>query len=44
MTGEDLGSKPSVSEQTKFDYSPLGNIFTKRLDKDDQKERRFKRL
>ena len=27
-----------------FDYSPLGNIFTKGLDKDDQKERLFKRL
>ena len=29
LTGEDLGYKPSVSEQAKFDYSPLGNIFTK---------------
>ena len=38
LTGEDLGYKPSVFEQGKFDYSPLGNIFTKRLDKDDQKE------
>ena len=27
-----------------FDYSPLGNIFTKGLDKGDQKERLFKRL
>ena len=31
-------------EETKFDYSPLGNIFIKRLDKDDQKERLFKKL
>ena len=38
LTGEDLGCKLSVFEQVKFDYSPLGNIFTKRLDKDDQKE------
>ena len=38
LTGEDLGYKPSVFEQAKFDYSPLGNIFTKGLDKDDQKE------
>ena len=43
LTGEDLGYKPSVFEQAKFDYSPLGNIFTKGLDKDDQKEL-FKRL
>ena len=36
--------KPSVFEQVKFDYSPLGNIFIKGLDKDDQKEGLFKRL
>ena len=44
LNGEDLGYKPSVFEQTKFDYSPLGNIFTKGLDKDDEKEELFKRL
>ena len=44
LTGEDLGYKPSVGEQAKFDYSPLGNIFSKGLDKDDQKEGIFKRL
>ena len=44
LTGEDLGYKPSVFEQAKFDYSPLGNIFTKGLDKDGQKEGLFKRL
>ena len=44
LTSEDLGYKPSVFERAKFDYSPLGNIFTKGLDKDDQKERLFKRL
>ena len=38
LTGEDLGYKPSVLEQAKFDYSPLGKIFTKGLDKDDKKE------
>ena len=43
LTGEDLGYKPSVFEEAKFDYSPLGNIFNKGLDKDDQK-RLFKRL
>ena len=31
-------------EQTKFEYSPLGKIFNKGLDKDDQKEGLFKRL
>ena len=44
LTGEDLGYEPSVFEQAKFDYSPLGNIFTKGLDKDNQKEGLFKRL
>ena len=44
LTCEDLGYKPSVGEQAKFDYSPLGNIFSKGLDKDDQKEGIFKRL
>ena len=43
-TGEDLGLKPSTVEQTKFEYSPLGKIFNKDLDKDDQKEGLFKRL
>ena len=44
MTGEDLRYRPSVLEQTKFDYSPLGKVFNKGLDKDDQKEELFKRL
>ena len=39
-----MGYKPSVFKQAKFDYSPLGNIFTKGLDKDDQKEGLFKYL
>ena len=42
--GRDLGYKPSVFEQVKFGYSPLGNIFTKGLDKNYQKEWLFKRL
>ena len=44
LTGEDLDIKPSTIEQTKFEYSPLGKIFNKGLDKDDQKEGLFKRL
>ena len=43
LTGEDLGYKPSVFEQAKFDYSPLGNIFTKGLKEGDKKEERLKR-
>ena len=38
LTGEDLGLKPSTVEQAKFDYSPLGNIFTNGLKKEDKKE------
>ena len=44
LTGEDLGLKPNTIEQAKFKYSPLGKIFNKGLDKDDQKEGLFKRL
>ena len=42
--GEDLGLKPSTVEQAKFEYSPLGKIFVKGLDKSDQKEGLSKRL
>ena len=45
LTGEDLGLKPSTVEQAKIDYSPLGKIFNKGLDKNkDKKEGLFKRL
>ena len=44
LTGEDLGLKPSIVEQAKFEYSPLGKIFNKGLDKDDKKEGLFKKL
>ena len=44
LTGEDLGLKPSTVEQAKFQYSPLGKIFNKGLDKNDQKEGLFNRL
>ena len=43
LTGEDLGLKPSTTEQTKFEYSLLGKIFNKGLDKDDQNEGLFKK-
>ena len=38
MTGEDLGQKPSVDEQAKFDYSPLGKVFNKGLTEEDKKK------
>ena len=45
MTGEDLGLKPSTIEQTKFEYYPLGKVFTEGLDKEEgKKEGLFKRL
>ena len=44
LNGKDLGLKPSTVEQAKFEYSPLGKIFNKGLDKDDKKEGLFKRL
>ena len=44
LTGEDLGLKPRTVEQAKFEYSPLGKIFNKGLDKDDRKEGLFQRL
>ena len=44
LAGKDLGLKPSTLEQTKFEYSPLGKIFSNGLDKDDKKVGLFKRL
>ena len=41
LTGEDLGYKPSVIEQAKFDYSPLGKAFTKGLHKNEDKKEGF---
>ena len=38
LTGEDLGYKPGVVEQNRFEYSPLGNVFNKKLEKDDKRE------
>ena len=44
LTGKDVGLKPSTIEQAKFEYSPLGKVLTKWLNKDDKKDRLFKRL
>ena len=44
LFGKDLSLKPSTIKRAKFEYSPLGKIFDKGLNKDDQKEEFFKRL
>ena len=44
LTGEYLGLKPNTNEQARFEYSPLGKIFNKELNKDDQEEGLFKRF
>ena len=44
LTKKDLAYKPDAFEQAKFEYSPLGKIFTDGLDKSDKNEGLFKRL
>ena len=44
LTGENLGLQPTTVEQAKSEYIPLGKIFNKGLDEDDQKEGLFTRL
>ena len=44
LTKKDLGYKPDAFEQAKFEYSPLGKVFTDGLDKSDRKEELLKRL
>ena len=44
LTAKDLGLRPSINEKAKFEYSPLGKIFNKRLSEDDKKEGLLKRL
>ena len=44
LTDEDLGYKPDALTQAKFEYSPLGKVFTAGFDKDDKKDGLFKRL
>ena len=44
LTGEKLGYKPSVLEQAKCEYSPLGKVFNKGLDGKDEKEGFLRRL
>ena len=44
MTKKDLKYKPDAFEQAKFEYSPLGKVFTDGLDKSDRNEGVLKRL
>ena len=44
LTGEDLGYKPDVVQKAKFEYSPLGQVFNKGLEKDEKQEVLLKRL
>ena len=44
FTKKDLKYKPDAFEQAKFEYSPLGEIFTDGLDKSDRNEGLLKRL
>ena len=44
LTKKDLKYKPDAFEQAKFEYSPLGKVFTDGLDKSDKNEGLLKRL
>ena len=44
LTKKDLGYKPDAVEKVKFEYSPLGKVFTDGLDKSDKKVGIFQRL
>ena len=44
LTNKDLCYTPDAFEQAKFEYSPLGKVFTAALDKSDRKEGLLKRL
>ena len=44
LTGEDLGYKSGAVKQAKFEYSLLGEVFDKGLEKEDEKEGLLKRL
>ena len=44
LTKKDLGYKTNAFEQAKFEYPPLGKVFTDGLNKSDKKEGLLKRL
>ena len=39
-----MGLKPSTVEHAKFEYSPLGKVFNKGLEEEEEKEGLLKRL
>ena len=43
LTGEDLGYKPGVVQKTKFEYSSLGQVFNKGLEKDEKQKKVVKK-
>ena len=44
LSNKDLKYKPDAFEQAKFEYLPLGKVFTDGLDKSDRNEGLLKRL
>ena len=44
LTGKDLGLKSRTIDQAKFEYSPLGKVFNKRLSEEDKREGILKQL
>ena len=44
LTKKDLNYKPNAFERGKFEYSPLGKVFTDGLNKSDKKEGLLKKL
>ena len=43
LTGEDLGYKPDVVQKPKFEYSSLGQVFNKGLEKDEKRKKVVKK-
>ena len=44
LTGEDLAYRPDPVQKAKFEYSPLGQVFNKVLDRNERQEGLLKRL
>ena len=44
LTRKDSGYKPDVVQKAKFEYSPLGQVFNKGLEKDEKQVGLLKRL
>ena len=44
LTDEDLGYKPDVVQKAKLEYSPLGQVFNKGLEKEEKQVGLLKRL